>query len=98
MMEHRPTYGPRLAHWLSVPALAFLVGCDSSLVREAKNAESDGRTISNDVMKQLYPSSFRPGEPAYLERDFEAGADFICDEIKIKLRRDVCSEEQINWR
>ena len=88
----------RHARWLWFPAFALLLACDSSLVREAKNAESKGRTISNDMMKQLYPSSFRPGEPPYLERDFEAGADFICDEIELKLERDVCSEAQIKWR
>ena len=88
----------RLARWTWVPLLALAAACDSSLLREAKVAESKGRTISNEMMLGMYPQSFRPGEPQYLERDFEAGADFICDEIKLKLERDVCAEPQINWR
>lgn len=84
--------------WMWLPALALTAACDSSLVREAKQAERDGRIISNELMSGMYPKSFRPGRPPYLERDFEAGADFICDEIKIKLERDICSEPQINWR
>lgn len=88
----------RMAIWLSVPLLALTTACDSSLLREAKVAEREGRTISNEMMAGLYPQSFRPGEPPYLERDFEAGADFICDEIKVKLERDVCSEPEVNWR
>jgi len=34
----------------------------------------------------------------YLERDFEAGANFICDEIMIKRGRDICAESDINFR
>ena len=98
LVNCQATYRPGLAKWLWVPALASMAACDSPLLREAKNAESEGRTISNEMMTQLYPKSFRPGEPPYLERDFEAGADFICDEIKLKLERDVCSESQIDWR
>ncbi len=70
-------------------------GC-SELSREARKAERDGRVIDNSVMGQLYHKSYRSGDPVYLERDFEAGADFICDEIKLKERRDICSE--IGWR
>ena len=74
-----------------------LVGCDGVL-QEALKAVKDGRIISNEIMSSYYPSSFRPGTPPYLERDFEAGAEFICDEIKLKLGRDVCAEKDINWR
>ena len=86
------------AKWLWVAALALTTACDSSVIREAKRAEHDGRTVSNETMSSLYPRTFRPGHPPYLERDFEAGADFICDEIKIKAKRDICSEPEIKWR
>ena len=79
-------------------ALAFATSCDSPLVEEAKEAEGDGRTISNEMMRTMYPSSFTPGEPEYLERDFEAGADFICAEIRANYDRDICSEPEINWQ
>jgi len=87
-----------LAYLLCFPALALTTACNTSLIEEAKQAEIDGRVISNELMSELYPQSFRPGSPKYLERDFEAGADFICDEIKAKYQRDICSEEKINWR
>lgn len=83
--------------WLCVPLLALTSACDSAVVGEAKRAENDGRIISNNIMKQMYPRSYRPGNPPYLERDYEAGADFICAEIKLKYRRDICSEPEINW-
>lgn len=59
---------------------------------------SEQQFISNELMTSMYPASFRPGNPPYLERDFEAGANFICDEIKIKRGQDLCSEPDINWR
>jgi hypothetical protein len=68
------------------------------VVGEATKALIDGRIISNKMMELLYPSSFHPGNPPYLERDFEAGANLICDEIKLKHGRDFCSEKEINWR
>lgn len=71
---------------------------DSSIVKEAKKAEREGRVISNELMAEMYPSSFRDGTPPYLERDFEAGADFICDEIERKYKRDICAESDIGWR
>lgn len=90
--------GSILTNWLCVPALALTTACNSSLIEEAKQAENDGRVIDNEIMSEMYPQSFRPGSPKYLERDFEAGADFICDEIKIKYQRDICSESEMNWR
>lgn len=78
--------------------LIILAGCDSEIVNEAKRAEDEGEVISNDIMVSMHPKTFRPGSPAYLERDFEAGADFICDEIKEKHGRDICSEPEIRWR
>lgn len=87
-----------ICKWLCIPALALTAACDSSIIREAEQAERDGRVVNNEVMLKLYPQSFRPGSPQYLERDFEAGADFICDEIKAKYDRDICSESEINWR
>lgn len=76
----------------------FTTACDSSLTRETAKAEADGRVISNEIMRQTYPETFRPGDPQYLERDFEAGADFICDEIERNYERDLCAEPEINWR
>ena len=64
----------------------------------AVSACGNGDTISNEAMTEMYPKSFRPGDPPYSERDYEAGADFICDEIKVKYDRDICSESAINWR
>ena len=84
--------------WLCIPVLSLVTACDSSVVKEAKQAESSGSVISNEFMLAQYPESFRPGDPPYLERDFEAGADFICDEIALKYHRDMCSDPQINWR
>jgi len=71
---------------------------NTELQQEARQAEKDGRVINNDMMTATYPSTFKPGTPAYLERDFEAGADFICDEIKLKHKRDLCAEDRIGWR
>ncbi len=88
----------RFGMWLCVPAVFAITGCDSPVIREAKEAESEGRVINNEAMRAMYPASFRPGSPQYLERDFEAGAEFICDEIKVKYKRDICSEERMNWR
>ena len=76
----------------------MLIGCDQGVATEAFKAERDGRIINNEIMAATYPSTFRPADPPYLERDFEAGADFICDEIKLKRHRDICAEADINWR
>ncbi len=78
--------------------ISCLAGCSKGVVTEAIDAERDGRLISNELMVEAYPKSFRPSDPPYLERDFEAGADFICDEIKMKRHRDICAEADINWR
>lgn len=59
---------------------------------------SSPEVISNELMQEMYPNTFRDGDPPYLERDFEAGADFICDEVKNEIGRDLCSEPGINWR
>lgn len=83
---------------LCVFATTLVVGCKSSVVGEAVRADSEGRVISNELMADMYPNSFRSGSPPYLERDFEAGANFICDQIKIEYRRDICSEPKLHWR
>lgn len=75
---------------LGIVLLASTTACDSSI--------RSGPTISNELMSAMYPQSFRPGDPEYLERDFEAGADFICDEIEIQYQRDICAGPEINWR
>lgn len=71
---------------------------DSPLVKAAISAEKDGRTINNQIMETFYPRSFRAGYPQYLERDFEAGAEFVCDEIQIKYQVDMCSKDGIGWK
>ncbi len=91
--------------WASV---GFLVGIavalswsnvrESQLVREASSAERDGRTINNQMMPIFYPKTYRTGNPQYLERDFEAGADLICDEIESRFYKDMCSKDGIGWR
>ncbi len=86
--------------WLCLP-IALLSACgagDSALVREAREAEADGRVLDNDIMYQTYPKSYRAGSPKYLERDYEAGVNFMCDEIRDKYKRDICAEPEINWR
>lgn len=88
----------KIAILLAIAGLAtVLSGCDG-VVSGAVKAEREGHVISNELMSEQYPASFRPGKPPYLERDFEAGADFICDEIKLKKGRDLCAEPDINWR
>lgn len=87
-----------VAKWLCIPLLALTAACDSQILKEAKHAEKNGAVISNEMMSAMYPQSFHPGTPPYLERDFEAGADFICAEIRTKYRRDICSETEINWK
>lgn len=81
-----------------VTAMLSLTACDSEIVKEARKAEADGRVIDNGIMGSLYPETFNPGDPPYLERDFEAGADFICDQIKLKRGDEICSDADINWR
>lgn len=78
-------------------AAIALSGCDD-VTSEARRASSEGRVINNNVMMQLYPETFVAGTPSYLERDFEAGANFICDELKMKRGRDICADSDINWR
>lgn len=93
-----PVSGTHIAKCLAISAMLFVSACDSSLVREARQAEDDGGTISNEMMTAMYPESFRAGDPAYLERDFEAGADFICDQLEIEHSRDLCAEMETRWR
>jgi hypothetical protein len=92
--------GCRVAKVSLFASLVLLItaGCDSALVTEAREAERDQRVISNDLMLAAYPEAFRKGAPEYLERDFEAGADLICDQIELKYKRDICAEPEINWR
>ena len=96
--DDRVPYRRRLVMLLCTPLLMLAAACDSAVVDEAQRAEDEGAVVSNEAMKAMYPASFRPGSPVYLERDFEAGADFICDEIKAKYDRDICSEPDIHWR
>lgn len=93
--DPRPAPARKLL-WL--PLLLTIAGCGSAVVDEARRAEKEGEVVSNEAMQAMYPESFRPGSPAYLERDFEAGADFICDEIRARRGEDICSEPDIHWR
>lgn len=79
-------------------SLALLCGRGKGAVTEAAKAQHEGRVINNEMMAAAYPSTFHPGAPPYLERDFEVGAEFICDEVKLKRGKDVCAEADINWR
>ena len=81
-----------------IGSISFFVASCSDVGQEATQAESEGRIISNEMMQVMYPETFKKGEPPYLERDFEAGADFICDEIEREFSRDVCADEPIKWR
>lgn len=87
-----------ISRFAIVGVMASLAGCEGEVAKEANKAERDGRVINNEMMVAWYPSSFRPGSPPYLERDFEAGADFICDEIKRTRHQDICAEADIKWR
>ena len=81
-------------------SLLLLSGCGSPspIITEAERAEKEGRTISNELMEHWFPNTYRRGSPSYLERDFEAGAELICDQILYEYKRDICSEKKINWR
>lgn len=79
-------------------SLALLCGCGEGVVTEAARAQNEGQIINNEMMAANYPETFRSGKPPYLERDFEAGADFICDEIKLKRGQDICADTDIKWR
>jgi hypothetical protein len=68
------------------------------VVTEAARAQNEGQIINNEMMAATYPETFRSGKPPHLERDFEAGADFICDEIKLKCGQDICADTDIKWR
>ena len=68
----------------------------------AQKAERKGHVISNMLMSNMYPYTYKRGYPEYLKRDFEAGADFICDEIVRIYKKDLCavklSEGGMQWR
>ena len=81
-----------------LPLIAACGVTDSSIVREARQAEEEGRIIDNEMMLSVYPKSYRKGHPKYLERDFEAGANFMCDEFRAQYGKDVCAEPEIKWR
>ena len=86
---------------LSISLLTLTTGCGvfgSSIIREAKEAEKEGRIIDNELMYAMYPKSYRKGNPKYLERDFEAGVNFMCDEFRVQYKRDICAESAIKWR
>jgi hypothetical protein len=89
----------RVVSWIAITMISMtVIGCSDGVVAEAVTADREGRIINNQMMSSMYPNSFSPADPPYLERDFEAGANFICDEIKQKRGKDLCSEADINWR
>ena len=85
-----------------ITSLLLLTGCsspsESPIITEAKKAEKDGQVILNDFMVESYPITYKRGSPSYLERDYEAGANLICDQILYEYSRDICSESKIHWR
>lgn len=87
-----------LQRLLACALLAGPVVACSEVAIEAQKTKDDGRVVSNEAMVSMYPETYKPGEPQYLERDFEAGADFICDEIELKRGEDVCAADDIGWR
>jgi hypothetical protein len=94
-------FGPAVGGFFAGVIVCFiaLTASQSQLVKEARAAEADGRTINNDTMQTFYPQDFRAGYPAYLERDFEAGADLICNAIQNEFNQDLCSTNGgIGWR
>src|SRR3546814_19751763 len=84
--------------WICVPLLLIASGCESPVVNKAKDAVNRDEIIGNQIMSEMYPQSFRPGTPQYIERDFEAGAHFICDAINAKQKRDNYAESALNHR
>lgn len=88
----------RIRYLLVASSLVLGASCGSEVAREAQRADDEGKVISNTVMSAMYPNTFEPGDPAYLERDFEAGADFICDEVERLQGEDVCADPAIGWR
>lgn len=69
----------------------------SPIAKHAVATEQKGQLINNEIMTLFHPTSYRSGHPQYLERDFEAGADFICREVMSTYGLDVCSSQGINW-
>lgn len=92
-------FNPGFVYFLAGIAAAVLWSelSESKLVSEADSAERDGHVINNEMMQTNYPESFRTGYPQYLERDFEAGADLICDEIRLRYQQDMCSSDGVGW-
>lgn len=51
---------------LCMSLLTLTTACgvaESSIIREAKEAEKEERIINNELMYEMYPKSFRKGNP-----------------------------------
>jgi hypothetical protein len=97
MERSQPAMG-KIIIILAMALLIFALFGRDTVMYETVIALKNGRIINNEIMSAQYPSSFRPGTPPYLERDFEAGADFICDAIEKKYGKYFCGRDGINWR
>lgn len=71
---------------------------NNPVVQKCINAVKEKELISNDTMAIMYPHTYHKASPQYLEIDFEAGADFICDTIQYHYKTDICSTKEIHWR
>ena len=67
------------------------------IVEQCAMSVKQGNIINNQLMLSMYPYAYKVGVPEYIERDFEAGANFICAAIKFAYGRDLCAEEPIHW-
>src|SRR3546814_19244315 len=82
--------------WICVPLLLIASGCESPVVNKAKDAVNRDEIIDNQIMSEMYTQSFRPGPPQYIERDFEAGANFNGPGIKTNQTRTICADSTTN--
>ena len=88
---------------------ALIIGCIvgylfsqcmlSPVAKFAQQEAKEGRLILNEgwLVSEEEKLAFKPATPQYLERDFEAGADYICDQFLIKTKEDFC-HTIIKWR
>lgn len=81
-------------------ATVSVAGCalnSNPIVEQCAMSVKHGNVISNELMLSMYPHTYKVGTPQYIERDYEAGANFICATIKHEYGRDLCAEEKVHW-
>ena len=71
----------------------------SPVAKFAQQEADNDRLILNEgwLFSEEERLAFKPAIPQYLERDFEAGANYICDLFLIKTNKDFC-HTIIKWR